>query len=194
VGAALSPVIGPVGELISYAPALSYIFMDTKDKYHRGDENNYEKPSKKRAITQLAFQLMASVILPTAAVKASQAVANKVIDSKFFASHKKSLTEKISKNKTISKFLHRFADKPHDPIKAKKPLTKFAHGFQKVLDTITVAPLLFKHKANKSGARNLGLAAVGLATLGMVIKPIDHFVEHTVIKNFVHPAVHKTNL
>ena len=189
VGAALSPIIGPVGELLTYVPALSYIAMDTKDKYHRGEDNDYKKPSGKRAAKQLIFQMMASVIFPTAAVKASQAIANKIIDSKPLEATRNNLAKKIEKNTSLNSFLKKFEDKQHNN-NQEKALTKFAHKFEKVLNTITVAPLLFKPKQNKSGLRNLGLAAVGLTTLGMVIKPIDKVSEH-LVHSFVKPVLDK---
>lgn len=181
VGAALSPIIGPVGELLTYAPALSYIAMDTKDKYHRGDDNNYETPSHKRATKQLIFQMMASVILPTAAVKASQALTNKILDSKALEETRLSIADNVKKNQPLSNFIQKFADKPHSN-KPPTALMKFAHKFEKVLNTITVAPLLFKQKQNKSGLRNIGLAITGLTTLALVIKPIDKASEHIISK------------
>lgn len=189
VGAAISPIIGPVGELISYAPALGYIFMDTKDKYQKGDEDSYKKPSEKRAAKQLIFQMLASVILPTAAVKASQAFFNQALDSKALAKHKETFKNRLQNNKTLYNFIHKFADKPHSN-KPPTALTKFAHKFEKALNTITVAPLLFKPKQHKSGLRNIGLAVTGLTTLGLVIKPIDKISEHIIAKA-VHPALEK---
>jgi len=188
VGAALSPIIGPVGELISYIPAFSYIFMDTRDKYKRGDDGTYKQPSNKKAMEQLTFQAFASVILPTAAVKTSQAIANKIIDSKILKTFKNSVTSLINKKSNIKNFIQKFADKPSNSA-SQGVLIKFASGFQKAIETITVFPLFFKHAHNKSGLRNIGLAAVGLTTLALVIKPIDNFVEKVIIGKVVKPML-----
>lgn len=190
VGAAIAPIVGPVGELATYIPALGYIAMDTRDKYQRGADDSYEEPCHKRATTQFVFQMMASVIFPTAAVKASQAIANKVIDSKHFEQHKSTIVGYVQKNEQTQKFLQKFADKPHSG-NPPSQLMKFAHGFEKVLNHITVAPLLFKPKQNKTGLRNVGLAFVGLTTLAMVVKPIDKFAEH-IIHKAVKPTVEST--
>ena len=190
VGAAISPIVGPVGELATYAPALGYIALDTHDKYRRGDDDSYQSPSHKRATTQLVFQMMASVIFPTAAVKASQAIASKVVDSKHFEDTKNAISAYVQKNEQLQKFLQKFADKQPSGAKPSK-LVKFAHDFEKVLNHITVAPLFFKPKENKTGLRNVGLALVGLSTLALVIKPIDKIAEH-LIHNAVKPAVDST--
>ena len=190
VGAAVSPLIGPVGELISYAPALSYIFMDVKDKYKRGENGNYESPSKKKAVEQLTFQTFASVILPTATVKTAQALANKIIDAPQMSNVKKSFDGFINKNLKLKNFVNKFADKAEDAV-PKKAITKFAIGFQKALNVITVFPMFFKNAPNKSGARNIALTAIGLTALAAAIKPLDKFTERIIIDKGVKPLLNK---
>jgi hypothetical protein len=182
IGAAISPVIGPVGELISYAPALTYIFMDTRDKYKRGDDNSYEKPSAKNGTKQFVFQSFASVILPTGIVKTSQAFAEKTIDSKHMQGAKETVTNFIQSKPLLAKIINKFADKPDIGV-AKKGIVKFALGFQKALKVVTVFPLFFKDTGPKSGLKNLALVAVGLTTLSLAIKPIDKFTEKIIMKN-----------
>ena len=106
VGAAIAPIIGPVSELISYVPALSYIAMDTFDKYKKGEDNTGEKPSVKKGIEQLSFQVFASVILPTAAVKTAQLVANKLLDVEALASTKTKINNWLASNATLRSCLH----------------------------------------------------------------------------------------
>lgn len=80
VGAALSPIprIGSTLFKLSWIPALMYFGADIYNKYAKGENNNYEKPSKNNALQAAVFQGLASVILPTAAVIAGQEVADKI--------------------------------------------------------------------------------------------------------------------
>lgn len=77
VGAALSamPVWGKFAEVALWVPALLYLGADIYDKYSRGKEGNYTKASSRAAVEQAIFQALASVILPTAAVKVGQNIA-----------------------------------------------------------------------------------------------------------------------
>lgn len=70
VGEALRPVIGKWA-WASWVPAIAYIASDVADKYSQ-DEYGNQVPSGERAAKQLSNQLLASVILPTVAVKAGQ--------------------------------------------------------------------------------------------------------------------------
>lgn len=70
VGEALRPVIGKWA-WASWVPAIAYIGSDVADKYSQ-DEYGNQVPSGERATKQLSNQLLASVILPTVAVKAGQ--------------------------------------------------------------------------------------------------------------------------
>jgi hypothetical protein len=193
VGAAIVPVIGPVGELISNIPGLAFIAMDTFDKYQKGEDKTGETPSVKKGIEQFIFQLFASVILPTAALKGVQLATDKLLNLSVFASTKTKINSWLATNKTLSNMINKLADKPHDITKA-KGLTKFALHFQKGLDVVSVVPWvcnkLFKEGAAKSGLRNLGLAAVGLTTLGFAIKPIDQFTEHVIMDKAVKPLLY----
>lgn len=74
LGEAIRP-ISPLLANLSWLPAIGYIGADIADKYKQ-DEFGNEDPSKSRASKQFVTQLLASVFLPTAAVKIGQAVAN----------------------------------------------------------------------------------------------------------------------
>jgi len=184
-GAAMAPLIGPVGEMITYGPALGYIALDVRDKYKRGDNNNYEQKSHKRATKQLIFQLLASVILPTAVVKTAQIAANKVIDKMPVVKEK--VKSFANKNLKVANFIEKFSDKNHDNPNF---IVRFAHQFQKIIDTVTVIPTIIKLPQNKSGIRNLGLAIVGFTALAAAIKPIDKLVEHVIVPKAVDPVLY----
>lgn len=70
VGEALRPVIGSWA-WASWVPAIGYIAADVVDKYKQ-DEYGNQEPSAERGTKQLSTQLLASVALPTFAVKAGQ--------------------------------------------------------------------------------------------------------------------------
>lgn len=74
VGAALSamPGWGKTAEVLLWIPALMYLGADIFDKYSRGKEGNYSAASVTTALEEATFQALASVILPTAAVKIGQ--------------------------------------------------------------------------------------------------------------------------
>ena len=73
IGAAISEIAPKIG-LLLWVPALLYFGADIYDKY-KNDQNSYD-PSAKRGTKQAIFQLLASVILPTAAVKVGQRTAS----------------------------------------------------------------------------------------------------------------------
>ena len=73
IGAAISEIAPKTG-LLLWIPALLYFGADIYDKY-KNDQNSYD-PSAKRGTKQAIFQLLASVILPTAAVKIGQRTAS----------------------------------------------------------------------------------------------------------------------
>lgn len=195
-GAAIAPVAGPIVALLSYGPAIGYIAADTKDKFEKGDDDNYQKPSPKKGALTLIKQILASVILPTAAIKGGQVLANKVIDSKNCNPVKKSIKNFIEKHEKLNNIISKFSDKPEDVLKPaksgfdkfKKSLAKFSKKFDHFMDYVTGAKWYSKNKLNKSGLRNVGSAIAGLATLALVAKPIDHFVEHLVSKS-IKPTI-----
>ena len=78
IGAAVStmPVWGKAAETALWIPALMYFGADIYDKYSRGKEGNYTQASTTAALKQTIFQALASVILPTAAVKVGQRAAS----------------------------------------------------------------------------------------------------------------------
>lgn len=75
IGAAISEIAPKTG-LLLWVPALLYFGADIYDKY-KNDQTSYD-PSAKRGTKQAVFQLLASVILPTAAVKFGQKTASAV--------------------------------------------------------------------------------------------------------------------
>lgn len=74
LGEAIRP-LSPMLANLSWLPAIAYIGADVADKY-RQDEYGEQEPSKKRASKQFLTQMLASVFLPTAAVKVGQGIAN----------------------------------------------------------------------------------------------------------------------
>ena len=75
IGAAISEIAPKTG-LLLWVPALLYFGADIYDKY-KNDQTSYD-PNAKRGTKQAIFQLLASVILPTAAVKFGQKTASAV--------------------------------------------------------------------------------------------------------------------
>lgn len=66
LGAVVSGISPKLGTAL-WVPALMYFGADIYDKY-KNDETQYA-PSKRRGLKEAIFQAMASVVLPTAAVK-----------------------------------------------------------------------------------------------------------------------------
>ena len=109
VGAAVSamPVWGKAAEAALWVPALMYLGADIYDKYRRGKEGDYTKASSAAAVEQATFQALASVILPTAAVKMGQGVAGymtKFDGSNLSATAQEELYSKLSKDFDKGKF------------------------------------------------------------------------------------------
>ena len=75
IGAAISPINKAAGTLL-WAPALLYIGADIYDKY-KNEDTTYS-PSTKRSVKQVVFQGLASVIMPTLAIKTGQKVGVKI--------------------------------------------------------------------------------------------------------------------
>ncbi len=73
VGAALSPISASLATAL-WVPALMYFGADIYDKY-KNNENGYD-PSTKRGLNQAIFQALASVLLPTSAVRIGQSIAS----------------------------------------------------------------------------------------------------------------------
>lgn len=92
VGAAISPINKHLGAIL-WAPALLYLGADIYDKY-KNDNTTYN-PSAKRSVRQAIFQGFASVLLPTAAIKAGQKIGVNLTKSKseLSAMEKKELVE-----------------------------------------------------------------------------------------------------
>ncbi len=109
VGAAVSamPVWGKAAETALWIPALMYLGADIYDKYKRGKDGNYSKESATKAVEQAVFQGLASVLLPTAAVKMGQGIAGQMAKfdgSGLGASAKEELLVKLEKDFSKAKF------------------------------------------------------------------------------------------
>ena len=92
VGAAISPINKTAGTLLR-APALLYLGADIYDKYK--NEDTIYSPSAKRSLRQAIFQGLASVIMPTLAIKAGQKIGVQLagISDSLSVSDKKELIE-----------------------------------------------------------------------------------------------------
>lgn len=109
VGAAVSamPGWGRIAETALWVPALMYLGADIYDKYKRGRDGNYSKESATKGVEQAVFQALASVILPTAAVKMGQGIAGqfaKFDGSNLNATVKEELLAKLEKDFSKGKF------------------------------------------------------------------------------------------
>lgn len=111
LGAVVSGISPKLGTAL-WAPALMYFGADIYDKY-KNDETEFN-PSKRRGLKEAIFQTMASVILPTAAVKAGQqtiSALNRVTPTGLSTQTKQNVIEK-SLSYMQSKSLHTFVDNP----------------------------------------------------------------------------------
>lgn len=109
VGAAVSamPVWGKAAEVGLWVPALMYLGADIYDKFRRGKEGDYTKASAAAAVEQATFQALASVILPTAAVKMGQGIAGytaKFDKTGLTATAKEEIFEKLKDDYSKAKF------------------------------------------------------------------------------------------
>lgn len=76
LGEAIRP-LSPMLANLSWLPAIGYISADIADKYKQ-DEYAHVDPSKGRASKQFVTQMLASVLLPTCAVKVGQSLVNNI--------------------------------------------------------------------------------------------------------------------
>ncbi|MCM1265897.1 MAG: hypothetical protein NC200_06830 [Candidatus Gastranaerophilales bacterium] len=152
LGEAIRP-ISPLLANLSWLPAIAYIGADVADKYKQ-DEYGNEDPSGKRASKQLATQLLASVLLPTAAVKTGQSIVDNsaaygkkglslthrenisdmVIDSINTGEHKAFLTPDGKIDKALYK--ESLSGKIDEVIKHKKTHKKIIEPFVNVIETL----------------------------------------------------------
>ncbi len=104
VGAAVSamPVWGKAAELLLWIPALMYLGADIYDKYRRGKEGDYTRASAAAAVQQAIFQALASVILPTTAVKIGQNIAG--YTAKFDGSNLSATAKEETFNRLLDEF------------------------------------------------------------------------------------------
>lgn len=101
VGAAIEPLIGHSAALMTYFPAMLYIGADCYDKYLRGDNDDYKKPSAERLTKEIIFQGFASVLMPTLCIHAGQNLAcsvNKYLGDKIDARAKNEISVFLKEN------------------------------------------------------------------------------------------------
>lgn len=124
LGAALSEITPKLGTLL-WVPALLYFGADIYDKY-KNEKVSYD-PNAQRGTEQAIFQLLASVILPTAAVKIGQKTA-----SVAGAAGKNGLT--LQSQEEIIKFLQGFTGRRRIENYTDK-ISEFKNHFQESLKT-----------------------------------------------------------
>ena len=125
LGAVVSGISPKLGTAL-WAPALMYFGADIYDKY-KNDETEYN-PSKRRGLKEAIFQTMASVILPTVAVKTGQktiSTLNRITPTGLSTQTKQNVIEK-SLTYMQSKSLHTFVDNP----------SAYADGFKEAVMTM----------------------------------------------------------
>lgn len=125
LGAVVSGISPKLGTAL-WVPALMYFGADIYDKY-KNDETQYA-PSKRRGLKEAIFQAMASVVLPTAAVKTGQKIFSSLgLASKSGLSikNKQTVIEK-SLSYMQSKSLHTFENNP----------TPYVEGFKDAISTM----------------------------------------------------------
>lgn len=270
LGEIIRPMSGVAANLL-WVPAIGYIAADIGDKYKHNQYGEHE-PSKKRAGKQLSFQMLASVILPTAAVKVGQKLTNiisskgktklsindrekytrmitqsmnkgsheKFVDNTTGLVNREKYTQhimeniaemdkhKTTKNKMFSPFakIIDFVKKPFEAKPKTENIQKYiASTIDNIMDTRealiqgtkpkNVSDKLYKafEKEAKSGTleqkksaaytvirkiqgkklfKNNALKSLGgLVALGIMMKPIDNFVEHVLIKKYIGPTIDK---
>ena len=101
LGAALSEIAPTIGTLLWF-PAMLYFGADIYDKY-KNDKTSFN-PDSKRGTKQAVFQLLASVLLPTAAVLTGQKTA-----SQLGALRKNGLT--LNEEENLTNFTLRFIER-----------------------------------------------------------------------------------
>ena len=125
LGAVVSGISPKLGTAL-WIPALMYFGADIYDKY-KNDETQYS-PSKRRGFKEAIFQAMASVVLPTAAVKSGQKIFSSlglVSKSGLSIKNKQTVIEK-SLSYMQSKSLHTFESNP----------TPYVDGFKDAISTM----------------------------------------------------------
>lgn len=268
LGEIIRPMNGLVANLL-WVPAIGYIAADVADKYKHAPDGSHE-PSKKRATKQLSFQMLASVILPTAAVKIGQKAANVIsakgktklsindradytnmitesmnkgshevfvdaatgkVDRQRYTQHIVDNIAEKSKHKQTHKEMMNPLEKVINFIKKPfktEPKTEHIHNYvAQTVDNImdmretllegkkpkNVSDKMFKSfkEATKSGDivakksaafniikktqgsklfKNNALKSLGgLVALGIMMKPIDNFVEHVLIEKCISPTI-----
>ncbi len=125
LGAVVSGITPKLGTAL-WVPALMYFGADIYDKY-KNDKTEYN-PSKRRGLKEAIFQAMASVVMPTIAVKMGQntiSSLNRFTPEGLTTTTKQTVIEK-SLAYMQSKSLHTYVDKP----------AEYAEGFKNAILTI----------------------------------------------------------
>lgn len=164
LGEAIRP-ISPLLANLSWLPAIGYISADIADKY-RQDEYSNKDTSKGRASKQFVTQLLASVLLPTGAVKIGQSIVNAgaaytkkglnintrekisdvIVNSMKSGEHKNYLDESGKVDKEAYK--EALSEKFDEILKHRKTHKKLLRPFEIVKDILT-KPIIKKPTAKK---------------------------------------------
>jgi len=114
IGEAIRPLSNSLASFM-WCPALLYFGADIWDKYRRGEDDTYQKPSVKKGVEQAIFQGLASVTLPTLSVILGQTAANAVIDK--FPDFNQKIVKKIQSKPVVDSFFKKFSSKQHSGYK-----------------------------------------------------------------------------
>ena len=142
--------ISPAAATALWVPALMYIGADVYDKYSRGEHNDYSAPSAKEGAKQGVFQMLASVLCPTAAVLIGQNIVSKsfqhVSKNKLDARAEIELADSL-KEKVKEGFFDNLVDDPDflnagngtqkfNVAKNRKIVSKVQHATHMEIDTV----------------------------------------------------------
>lgn len=188
VGAAVSamPVWGKTAETALWIPALMFLGADIYDKYRRGQEGDYTKASATAAVKQAIFQALASIILPTAAVKMGQNIAGmapKFGKTKLSASAQEELYKKLLRDFDKGKFAK------SDYIDSNGNLQK---GFENVMKKVLDSGFYAERKKTLRDLKTESLGAKIVRFFGHTQRPIvSSRSDKTVVENFLKTKAQK---
>ena len=188
IGAAVSamPVWGKTAEAALWVPALMYLGADIYDKFRRGKEGDYTEASATAAVEQAIFQALASVILPTAAVKMGQNIAGyteKFGKYKLSATAQEELYTKLLRDFDRGKFAK------SDYTDEKGVLRK---GYENVLNKVLDTGF---YDVRKKTVRDLKTESIGAKIVrffGHTDRPVvSSRTERSVVENFLKDKTQK---
>lgn len=80
---AMGKGVGPYPYVLAYVPALLYTGADIYDKYKKGEEGNYTKPSVNKFISQSVYQAFASFALTIIPSKGGSIAGGKILNNEW---------------------------------------------------------------------------------------------------------------